>query len=105
MKEIETWSYAGAEMELSPEGEWSLWDGEIIGTNTEIVKNQRLVQNWKERNWKKFSRVIFTLEKIPGGTKLDLVHENVPAKSYKSIEEGWHMYYLGPLKELVEELS
>ena len=102
-KEIEQWSGASAEMNPKPGTEWSLWDGEIIGNNIEVIINTRLVQNWKEKNWKTFSLVTFSLTKSKEGTTLDLVHENVPAKSYKSIEQGWHDYYLGPLKDLLEE--
>ena len=103
VKEMETWSGSPASMDLSPGGEWSLWDGEIVGTNTEIVKNSRLVQSWKEKKWTSFSLVIFTLEKTKTGTRLDLIHSSVPAKSYKSIEQGWHDYYLGPLQSLLED--
>lgn len=102
-REIEKWSGAPSEMDLKPGGAWSLWGGEIIGRNTEVEKNLRLAQEWKEQKWVYYSSVIFTLEKTKTGTRLELIHENVPAKSRKSIEEGWHIYYLGPLQAMLEE--
>lgn len=52
--------------------------------------------------WDKYSKVIFNLSEKDGKTKVDLIHENIPDKEAKEIEDSWKRYYLGPLQNLVE---
>ncbi len=99
---IKKWSGSEAEMDLKPGGEFSLWDGSIIGINRSISKTQ-LVQDWKEENWGRHSRVTFNISEKEGITLLELIHEGIPEKSYDAIDDGWDAYYLKPLKELLEE--
>ncbi len=101
-KLIKEWSGSNAEMS-DQEGEgFKLWNGDIFGKNIQIVKHEKLVQEWSEKEWKTPSHLTFTLHPKNNGTQLVLVHENVPDSEFKSINNGWDEYYLGPLKNLVE---
>jgi activator of HSP90 ATPase len=99
---IREWSGAEAEMDIKPNGTFSLWGGSIHGVNLYITKNQ-IIQDWKEDIWEDYSRVTFNLtDGDRGSTKVELIHELIPTRGFKSIVKGWDEYYMGPLKELLE---
>lgn len=98
---IREWSGAEAEMDLKPNGSFSLWGGTIHGVNLYISKNQ-IIQDWKEDIWEEYSRVTFNLSEKNGVTTIDLIHELIPDRGFTSIVKGWDEYYIGPLKELLE---
>ncbi|MDN5200901.1 SRPBCC domain-containing protein [Fulvivirgaceae bacterium BMA10] len=101
-KIIESWSGSPAKMDLAEGGEFSLWGGTIHGVNHKITQDQ-IIQDWKEEKWEAFSKCTFNLDESDGVTHLELVHEDIPDGSAKSIDNGWDIYYLGPLKELLEK--
>jgi activator of HSP90 ATPase len=90
---------------MSPEvgGKFSLWGGQMFGTNLEIIKNKKLVQEWCYDQWDQPSKVTFTIKVKDKKTIVDLLHEDVPQKSFNSISDGWDAYYLGAMKEMFEE--
>ena len=98
---IEEWSGAETEMDSKPGGTFSLWGGSIHGVNKEVTATH-IVQDWKEEEWKDFTKVVFNLKEKGGATELELIHTGVPEKEVDNINDGWDEYYLGPLKEFVE---
>ena len=100
-KLIQKWSGSPAVMSAEEGKEFQLWEGGIIGKNLEVSKD-RIVQDWKEKQWKDYSKVTFKLTFANGATHLLLQHELIPASSFHGISKGWDEYYLGPLKELLE---
>lgn len=101
-KDINGWGAGPAKMDDKEGTKFSLWGGDIHGTNIEVEKFKKLVQEWYGGEWEEPSIVTFKLEKDKGGTKLRLLHENVPDNEYDDIDKGWREYYLGPLKEYSE---
>lgn len=107
---IKQWSGSSAKMSSNAGEKFELWDKSITGENIFVKKNRKLVQTWFADNqaWKSYikqggiSIAIFTLEESEGFTLLELTHEGVPEADYKETESGWKDYYLGPLKELLE---
>ena len=99
---ISAWSGGEARMDARPGGTFSLWDGSICGTNLELETEKKLVQGWKEDTWDTESRVTFTLTPDGNGTRVDLLHEDVPDDAYDDVAEGWNIYYLGVIKENLE---
>jgi len=98
---IREWSGSEAEMDIKPNGTFSLWGGSIHGVNLYISKNQ-IIQDWKEDIWEDYSRVTFNLSEKNGVTSIELIHELIPIRGFKAIVKGWDEYYMGPLKELLE---
>jgi len=100
---IERWSGSSAEMDVKEGSTFSLWEGSIHGINRKISRSQ-IVQDWKEKTWKDYSRV--TMNLTAGDkkeiTELELIHENIPEASVDSINQGWDEYYFNPLIDLVE---
>ena len=100
---IQDWSGDEAKMNDQVGGKFSLWGGQMFGINTEVVKNKKLVQDWGYDQWDILTKVTFTIKANGNKTTVDLLHENVPEKSLKSIIEGWNTYYLGAMQEMFEE--
>lgn len=101
-KVIDQWGGGPAKMSEKKE-KFTLWGGDIWGTNMEVIKEEKLVQLWHDDRENDGMVVTFALERQGEKTKLTLTHENVPEKKFDSIDSGWKDYYLGPLKKLIEQ--
>lgn len=100
---IEKWGAGPAKFDPIEGGAFSLWDGDIHGTNTKVVHDSLLEQEWyghdhPERAYK----VTFSLEPNNEGTALHLNHADVPDEEAKEMEKGWIDYYFDPIKDLLE---
>ena len=82
--------------------EFKLWGEEIYGENTKIIPNKLLEQDWSDGDFAKPSFVRFELSEHNDITTIDLTQDNVPDDQFDDINNGWEVYYLGPLKELME---
>lgn len=102
---VESWSGDEAKMNANVGGKFSLWGGQMFGTNLEVIKNKKLVQEWCYDQWKEPSKVTFTIKAKGKKTVLDLLHEDVPEKSVNSISDGWDAYYLGAMQDMFEEVK
>ncbi len=81
---------------------FTAWDGYITGKNLELVKGEKIVQEWKTTEWPDgypFSRLEFTLTAKKGGTELRMVHSKVPAEQVADYTSGWKSSYWDPLNE------
>ncbi len=101
-KTIDAWGGGPATIDDNVGTEFALWGGDIHGTNTRVVKEKMLVQNWYGGDWPEPSSVKFTLAPEERGTKVILVHDGIPDDEVDSIRNGWRDYYLGPMKEFLE---
>lgn len=83
-------------------GDFSLWGGEIYGTNTKVVPEKLLEQDWYSGKWDKPSKAIFTFNTDGDKTIVKLVNSNLPDNEAEDVNDGWKEFYLGPIKELLE---
>ena len=100
---IQLWSGDEAKMSAEVGANFQLWSGQMFGINMEVVKNKKLVQQWNYTEWTEPSKVTFILKPKGKKTIVELLHEDIPEKSLKSIEQGWNDYYLGSMQEMFEE--
>jgi activator of HSP90 ATPase len=100
---IDKWGGGPAVMDDKVNTHFKLWDGEIFGKNIEAIPFKKLKQEWYGGKWDKPSILTFSISEEHGKTKVTLVQEDVPDEEYKDVEEGWKIYYMNPLKELVEK--
>ena len=100
---IEEWGGGPARMADLPGADFSLWDGEIHGTNIAVEKPNLLDQYWYSDDWPHPSRVKFELSAEKDITTLELIHTNFPEPEQEDLAAGWRDYYLGPLKDLLEQ--
>jgi uncharacterized protein YndB with AHSA1/START domain len=81
---------------------FTAWDGYISGKHVKLEKHRLIVQEWSTAEWPEGappSRVEWSMEEAPGGTRLTLMHSEVPAEQAEAYRKGWIAYYWEPLKE------
>jgi activator of HSP90 ATPase len=82
-------------------GKFTAWDGYIWGRNLELEKGKRIVQEWVTTEWPEgysASTLELTFRKVKGGTKLRMVHSNVPEEQADDYRQGWIDNYWELLK-------
>jgi len=99
---LELWTGYTATFNPEPNTEFSLWDGDIIGMNLELVPDKKLVQEWYFEDNKEKSIVTIELTKQNDKTQIDLHHTNIPDEAITNIAEGWNKYYFGAMKKYLE---
>ena len=83
-------------------GAFTAWDGYIFGKTLEIEPSRRIVQAWRTSEFPEGapdSRVDILFEKVKDGTKLTLVHSDMPEDQVESYRQGWEDFYFKPMKE------
>jgi activator of HSP90 ATPase len=100
--EISDWGGGPVIMDDIVGTKFSLWGGDIHGTNIEVIPEKRLTQDWYGGDWDKASRVIFTFSERNGKTIIDLIHKGVPVGEEAEFDSGWDDYYLGAIKKYLE---
>lgn len=97
-------SFTKAEAIINPEveGEFTCYDGYIIGKNIFLEEGLMIIQEWQgvEDDWPSyhFSTVQFKFKPLDGGTHLTFIHKGIPADMYERISNGWYEHYWEPLK-------
>lgn len=82
-------------------GRFTAWDGYITGRTVSAVPHTRVVQAWRTTEFPDEvpdSVLTVLFEAAEGGTKLTLVHENIPTGQSDAYEQGWHEHYFAPMK-------
>jgi len=99
---IDRWGGGPAKMKAEVGSKFSLWGGDIHGTNTKIIKAKLLEQDWFSGNWAEPSKVVFKLKADGELAIVELKHTDVPDSELRDIDQGWKDFYLNPIKELLE---
>ncbi len=93
-------------VDLKVGGRYRLFGGETTGTFTLIENPSRLEYTWRQGEWPKEwadSLVLWKLESDGQGTRVHLTHGRFPnAEERDSHDEGWDLYFIGPMKEWLE---
>ena len=87
---------------------FTAWDGYISGCTLELDPGRRIVQSWRTLEFAEDaadSRIELTLQEIPGGTRLILVHGNIPAGQGDRYRAGWDEHYFAPMREYFGGMS
>ena len=87
-------------------GKFTAWDGYIFGTTLELTLDQRIVQAWRTSEFPDDapdSYVEIFLEEVKGGTKITLIHTNMPVDQVDSYRQGWEDFYFKPMREYFGE--
>jgi activator of HSP90 ATPase len=95
--------FTGSKATGKPEvgGKFTAWDGYIFGKYLELEVEKRVVQDWATTDWKEgypASKLELTFYEIPQGTKIVMMHSNVPKSQTIEIKQGWKEFYWDPLK-------
>lgn len=100
---FQLWSGDQADIQAYPGGEFSLWDGSIVGKFLELEPSAKIVQQWYFGDQPEESVVTIKLHPHAQGTSVELRHTNIPDSDYQDIVDGWNEVYFGSLQEFYEE--
>ncbi len=77
------------------------WNKYIHGKHVELVRGERIVQEWRTTEWPKGappSRLEISLDGTGGGTELTMTHSLVPTEQAEDYRQGWIDYYWTPMR-------
>jgi activator of HSP90 ATPase len=80
---------------------FSAGNGYITGSNLILQPYGRIVQHWRTSEFPEGSpdsKLEILFEKHNSGTKLTIVHTQLPNGDEKKYEKGWKEFYLKPMK-------
>ena len=83
-------------------GKFRAWDGYIYGSTLELEQGQRIVQAWRTSEFPDEapdSRLEILFEEITEGTKVTLIHSDMPEDQIDSYRQGWEDFYFKPMEE------
>jgi activator of HSP90 ATPase len=94
----------GGQASIEPQvgGKHYEWDGYIRGVNLELEPYKRIIQSWRSDEFpegSQDSRLEVRFETIKGGTKLTLIHSDIPEGQGDSYKSGWDENYFQPMKK------
>jgi activator of HSP90 ATPase len=96
-------AFSGLPAEIDPNvgGAFSMFGGQIVGRNVELVPGQRIVQAWRPTHWDPgvYSVVKFELKARGSETTVVLDHTGFPEGEFESLTSGWNGHYWEPLKK------
>jgi activator of HSP90 ATPase len=81
-------------------GRFDAWDGYITGTHLELRGPKRVVQTWRTTEFSAKtpdSKLIVLFEPEQDGTRVTIVHTDIPRGQGAQYEQGWKDHYLRPM--------
>ena len=82
-------------------GKFTAWDGYIFGLTLELEPEQRILQTWRTSEFPEGapdSRLEILFEEVAKGTKITLIHSDMPEDQVDSYRQGWEDFYFKPMK-------
>ena len=100
----------GSAAVVNPEirGEFSAWDGYISGRTIEVESPHRIVQEWRTTDFPEGSGdsvVELRFEGVERGTRLVLIHTQIPEGQAENYEEGWKEFYFTPMERFFKSMK
>ena len=95
-----------AKIESTVKGKFTAWDGYIFGETLELKPYSRIVQAWRTTEFPEDSpdsRVEILLEAVKGGTKITIIHSNIPEGQADDYQQGWQDFYIKPHEKLFRQ--
>ncbi len=82
-------------------GRHTAWDGYIEGVLVELDTGRRIVMTWRSTEFPAEapdSSLEVCLDPVAGGTKVTIVHTQIPDGQADQYKQGWRSHYLDPMK-------
>ncbi len=99
--------FSGADVKMDRKvgGKFSVWDGQITGTNLNLIPDKKIIQSWRDSDWEEgvYSTATFSFAAIDSGTRLTFTQTGVPDDAYEDIKQGWKDFYWTPMKEFLKK--
>ena len=95
--------FTGSPAQIDPAvgGSFTAWDGYISGVTLELEPHHRIVQAWRTTDFPKDSpdsRLELILDEVKDGTKVTLIHTNIPDGQGDEYKQGWEDWYFAPMQ-------
>lgn len=106
-KEHAAFTGSAATVDARVGGKFSAWDGYIHGENVELEPGKRIVQTWRSSDFPKgapASRLEVILKKDARGTKITLVHSEIPTGQGAEYKKGWVEFYFAGMKRYFDDV-
>lgn len=94
-----------ARISRKPGGRFTAWNNMLSGRTLHLVPDKMIVQSWRSIMFKPAdadSILVITFIKVARGTRVDLVHVNVPVQDHQGVSQGWPAYYWKPWKRYLK---
>ncbi|UCE11710.1 MAG: SRPBCC domain-containing protein [Candidatus Thorarchaeota archaeon] len=91
---------SNAKIEPSIDGKFTTWDGYISGSTIAMEPGRRILQKWRTTDFpdeSPDSTLEIILERVDEGTKITLIHTEIPEGQAADYEEGWKEFYFEPM--------
>jgi activator of HSP90 ATPase len=100
--------FTGVKANIKPNvgSKFTAGDGYISGTNIALQPYGRIVQSWRSTDFPAGainSKLEILFEKVNGGTRVRIIHTNIPSGQAKEFEKGWKKHYFKPMKKYFKE--
>ncbi len=82
-------------------GTMSAWDGYITGKFVQLDLGRRIVQSWRTQDFPKGapdSRLEVHFEPVFDGTRILILHSEIPDGQGEKYRSGWNEFYFVPMK-------
>ena len=86
-------------------GAFSAWDGYIFGSTLDLTPNQHIVQAWRTSEFPDEapdSRLEVKFEEVNDGTKVTIIHTDMPDEQVDSYRQGWEDFYFIPMRKFFD---
>ena len=95
--------FTGSPAHITPVagGEFTAWDGYISGVTLELDPPHRILQSWRTTEFSDDSPdslLEIRFDEIEGGTRITLIHTEIPEGQAESYRQGWEDFYFAPMK-------
>ncbi len=96
-------AFTGGEAKIDPVvgGEYTAWDGYISGKTLELEPTHRILQTWRSTDFpadSPDSLLEVLIEPEGNGSRLTLIHTNIPEGQGKDYDQGWKEAYFEPME-------
>lgn len=101
----EAFTGAPAEIEAKAGGVFKAFNGMLEGKILHLVPERLIVQAWRSVSFKEGdadSTLILCFTPEGDGTRVDLVHLDVPEHDHKGVTDGWVNHYWNPWQSHLE---
>jgi len=89
-------------------GRFTAWSGWITGETLVLEPERRIVQSWRTTEFPEEaedSQIEVRFEAVTGGTRLTIVHTNIPEGQGHQYEDGWIDYYFEPMQRYFRRIA
>jgi len=89
-------------------GAFTAWEGYIQGTYLVLEPGERIVHAWRTTDFPAGapdSRVEVLFEAARGGTRLTVVHAQIPSGQEGDYQAGWSAFYFRPMKKYFQSAA